>query len=258
MVASNFADEWCCRDEAFELGMQWANLYDEQSPSRQLIKDVMNDSYLVNIVANDFKDGLSIFEPFQLDRVIPAAITTAVDSASHAASKATQSVVGAASAVANGVAKLVNGGGSSSTNGVEKNGHADESQKNGTVEEDEKTNGNPEAAASPEASVYDPKPEDGKSNESTPRESTQKESAPENSSPKESEPRESKINRSHGAGPAPKVSKTLDELFDTTPLFMREAPAADGEENPTLEALKSLIFDGTPDGEHLSIEMGSD
>jgi hypothetical protein len=240
--------------------MQWANLYDEQSPSRQLIKDVMNDSYLVNIVANDFKDGLSIFEPFQLDRVIPAAITTAVDSASHAASKATQSVVGAASAVANGVAKLVNGGGSSSPNGVETNGHAAANEKNGTLDEERKTDGNPEAAASPDASVYDPKPDDDTSKESirqesTPKESTSKESAPKDSNPKESEPKESeprdsKINRSHGAGPAPKVSKTLDELFDTTPLFMREAPAADGEENSTLEALKSLIFDGTPDGEY--------
>ena len=27
----------------------------------------MNTSYLVNIVANDFKDGQSIFEPFCLD-----------------------------------------------------------------------------------------------------------------------------------------------------------------------------------------------
>ena len=229
--------------------MQWANLYDEQSPSRQLIKDVMNDSYLVNIVANDFKDGLSIFEPFQLDRVIPAAITTAVDSASHAASKATQSVVGAASTVANGVAKLVNGGGSSSTNGVEKNGHTDTSEKNGTLKEEEKSNSNPEAAASPEASVYDPKPEDNKSKASSHQESKSKESTTKESESKESEPRDSKINRSHGTGPAPKVSKTLDELFDTTPLFMREAPAADGEENSTLEALKSLIFDGTPDGQ---------
>jgi methylenetetrahydrofolate reductase (NADPH) len=28
----------------------------------------MNTSYLVNIVANDFKDGASVFEPFQLER----------------------------------------------------------------------------------------------------------------------------------------------------------------------------------------------
>ncbi|ODN80626.1 methylenetetrahydrofolate reductase [Cryptococcus amylolentus CBS 6039] len=56
------------KDEAFELGLQWANLYPAGSPSRELITKVMNDSYLVNIVANDFRDGLSIFEPFLLDQ----------------------------------------------------------------------------------------------------------------------------------------------------------------------------------------------
>ena len=54
------------RDEAFELGCQWANLYPEDSASRNLIDDIMSTSYLVNIVANDFKDGTSIFEPFDL------------------------------------------------------------------------------------------------------------------------------------------------------------------------------------------------
>jgi len=56
------------RDEAFELGHQWANLYPEDSPSRQLIEDTMSTSYLVNIVANDFKDGHSIFQPFMLSK----------------------------------------------------------------------------------------------------------------------------------------------------------------------------------------------
>ena len=54
------------RDEAFELGCQWANLYPEDSASRKLIDNIMSTSYLVNIVANDFKDGTSIFEPFDL------------------------------------------------------------------------------------------------------------------------------------------------------------------------------------------------
>lgn len=61
------------RDEAFELGLQWAALYPEGSPSRALIEEVMNTSYLVNIVANDFKDGTSIFAPFVLDQAVPAA-----------------------------------------------------------------------------------------------------------------------------------------------------------------------------------------
>lgn len=56
------------RDEAFELGLQWANLYPENSESRNLVNQVMSTSYLVNIVANDFKDGSIIFEPFLLDQ----------------------------------------------------------------------------------------------------------------------------------------------------------------------------------------------
>ncbi|BEI85449.1 hypothetical protein CcaverHIS002_0508500 [Cutaneotrichosporon cavernicola] len=56
------------KDEAFELGCQWANLYPEDSPSRALIRNIMDTSYLVNIVANDFKDGMAIFEPFLLDQ----------------------------------------------------------------------------------------------------------------------------------------------------------------------------------------------
>lgn len=57
------------KDEAFELGCLWANLYPEGSESRKLIQEVMDTSYLVNIVANDFKDGLAIFEPFGLDDI---------------------------------------------------------------------------------------------------------------------------------------------------------------------------------------------
>ncbi|CAK9781082.1 methylenetetrahydrofolate reduct [Cutaneotrichosporon oleaginosum] len=56
------------KDEAFELGCQWANLYPEGSPTRSLIRNIMDTSYLVNIVANDFKDGMAIFEPFLLDQ----------------------------------------------------------------------------------------------------------------------------------------------------------------------------------------------
>jgi len=58
--------ELTSRDEAFELGLQWSTLYPEGSPSRALIDKVMSTSYLVNIVANDFKDGSGIFDPFQL------------------------------------------------------------------------------------------------------------------------------------------------------------------------------------------------
>jgi len=74
------------KDEAFELGLQWATLYPEGSPSRALIENIMSSSYLVNIVANDFKDGSGIFDPFQLDGEVAA-----------------NGVNGAATAIANGI-----------------------------------------------------------------------------------------------------------------------------------------------------------
>lgn len=52
------------QDEAFELGCKWAYVYDAGSPSRKLIMDTMNHSYLVNVVHNDFKDPDAIFVPF--------------------------------------------------------------------------------------------------------------------------------------------------------------------------------------------------
>lgn len=50
--------------------------------------------------------------------------------------------------------------------------------------------------------------------------------------------------------PKPKKEVTYDEfqkMLDETPLFMREAPA-DGTDNPVLEGLRSLIFEGGGDG----------
>ncbi|KZW01199.1 methylenetetrahydrofolate reduct [Exidia glandulosa HHB12029] len=52
------------KDEAFELGMQWANVYEADSPSNKLITDIMNTFLLVNVVHNDFKDPNAIFETF--------------------------------------------------------------------------------------------------------------------------------------------------------------------------------------------------
>ncbi|KAN0088446.1 Methylenetetrahydrofolate reductase domain containing protein [Tylopilus felleus] len=52
------------KDEAFELGCKWAHIYDAGSPSRKLIMDFMNESYLVNVVHNDFKNPDAIFAPF--------------------------------------------------------------------------------------------------------------------------------------------------------------------------------------------------
>ncbi|EGN96732.1 hypothetical protein SERLA73DRAFT_161762 [Serpula lacrymans var. lacrymans S7.3] len=52
------------KDEAYELGVQWANFYDAGSPSHQLISEIMETSFLVNVVHNDFTLPNAIFEPF--------------------------------------------------------------------------------------------------------------------------------------------------------------------------------------------------
>lgn len=52
------------QDEAYELGYQWAKVYEPGSPSRKFISDTMDNALLVNIVHNDFHDQNKIFEPF--------------------------------------------------------------------------------------------------------------------------------------------------------------------------------------------------
>jgi len=51
-------------------------------------------------------------------------------------------------------------------------------------------------------------------------------------------------------GPSPKPRPTEDEAlaaFDSVPLFMKSLPD-DDQADPTLAALQSLIYEGTPDG----------
>jgi len=55
------------KDEAFELGMQWARIYEPGSVSYRLIESVMETFYLVNIVHNDFQDPQAVFAPFGVD-----------------------------------------------------------------------------------------------------------------------------------------------------------------------------------------------
>ncbi|KAF8637613.1 hypothetical protein AX17_002682 [Amanita inopinata Kibby_2008] len=52
------------KDEAYELGQQWSLLYEPDSPSRKVITELMETSYLVNVVHNDFHDPDAIFKPF--------------------------------------------------------------------------------------------------------------------------------------------------------------------------------------------------
>ena len=54
------------KDEAYELGRQWARLYEPDSPTNKLITDFMESAFLVNVVHNDFKDPEAIFKPFFL------------------------------------------------------------------------------------------------------------------------------------------------------------------------------------------------
>lgn len=55
------------KDEAFELGSAWADLYEKTSAeSAKVIRDIFSSFYLVNVVANDYRDpdDLAIFRPF--------------------------------------------------------------------------------------------------------------------------------------------------------------------------------------------------
>ncbi|KAF2091434.1 methylenetetrahydrofolate reduct [Saccharata proteae CBS 121410] len=53
------------KDEFFRLGQDWANCYTASSPSRYVIEDLMDTSYLVNIVDNDFHVNNGIFKLFE-------------------------------------------------------------------------------------------------------------------------------------------------------------------------------------------------
>ena len=52
-------------------------------------------------------------------------------------------------------------------------------------------------------------------------------------------------------GPVPKSRPTEDEAlaaFESIPLFMKSLPEDGIQNDPTLSALQSLIYEGTPDG----------
>ncbi|KAK7686289.1 hypothetical protein QCA50_010513 [Cerrena zonata] len=52
------------KDEAYELGNQWAQYYEPGSPTHKFITNLMDTSLLVNVVHNDYKRPSAIFEPF--------------------------------------------------------------------------------------------------------------------------------------------------------------------------------------------------
>jgi hypothetical protein len=48
-------------------------------------------------------------------------------------------------------------------------------------------------------------------------------------------------------GPQQKDSNEIAKAIDSTPLFMTQLPT-DGQDNDTLAAIQSLIYDGPPEG----------
>lgn len=52
------------RDEFYHLGSEWSKCYDEGSEARKLIRDLVDDWYLVNIVHNDFRQNRGIHPLF--------------------------------------------------------------------------------------------------------------------------------------------------------------------------------------------------
>ncbi|KAI9483871.1 MAG: methylenetetrahydrofolate reductase-domain-containing protein [Benjaminiella poitrasii] len=55
------------KDEAFELWKRWARIYERESESAELILDITNNWYLINIVHNDFQDENGIWKLFDLE-----------------------------------------------------------------------------------------------------------------------------------------------------------------------------------------------
>ncbi|KAI8376932.1 methylenetetrahydrofolate reductase-domain-containing protein [Blakeslea trispora] len=55
------------KDEAFELWKQWARVYERESQSAELILDISDNWYLINIVHNDFQDDNAIWRLFDLE-----------------------------------------------------------------------------------------------------------------------------------------------------------------------------------------------
>ncbi|CCU74276.1 unnamed protein product [Blumeria hordei] len=53
------------KDEAFRLGIDWAQCHSATSPSRRLIEKIMDTWYLVNIVNNDIFENNKLFELFE-------------------------------------------------------------------------------------------------------------------------------------------------------------------------------------------------
>lgn len=52
------------KDEAYEIGRNWARVYEPASESRKFLETMFDSWFLVNVVHNDFKSQDGIFEIF--------------------------------------------------------------------------------------------------------------------------------------------------------------------------------------------------
>jgi hypothetical protein len=272
------------KDEAFELGVQWASLYPEGSDPRKLIQQVMDTSYLVNIVANDFKDGMSIFEPFQLDRadslpplpkVEKAEAPVAATGVAQVLKDSANAVKDTAQSVVSAVQEKVMGNG---TNGVaykQEGRLATPPAVNGSAKEEgssydvdaptkaddaPKEDGKADADVKPEGRLATPPAVNGTSEKADVASKQDGESQIPEVPAGMPHISESEIQAAVGSrvedllrprtGPNPRKRLTpadLDTLFDDVPLFMQDNAKAAVSENETLEALKTLVFEGSGD-----------
>jgi len=89
------------KDEAYEIGRNWAKVYEPSSPSRKFLEAMFDNYFLVNVVHNDFKASDAIFEPF-LSAAKGAEVSGALSGLGASLSDAADKVSKAISSLANG------------------------------------------------------------------------------------------------------------------------------------------------------------
>lgn len=98
------------KDEAYEIGRNWARVYDAQSETRKLLEGVFGSEsgdegswFLVNVVHNDFKAPDAIFKPFLAAAGVEATIANA-----PAVQRVQQAATATAGVFANGIEAATN------------------------------------------------------------------------------------------------------------------------------------------------------
>ncbi|CAO1631717.1 unnamed protein product [Sympodiomycopsis kandeliae] len=112
------------KDEAYEIGRNWARVYEDKSKSRRMLERIFGEEdndedgaqsddesgwFLVNVVHNDYKKPDAIFKPF-LAAVEPETVASATAAlAKTSVGDAASNVAQAGQAVVNGVKDALNG-----------------------------------------------------------------------------------------------------------------------------------------------------